>query len=155
MRRMALKHAKILRVIVLLLLPFWASSTNQLNTYHEKLKAEVQKLCNEKKYQKSLEYCIGEIELAQQQKDVTKECVATKLLGTTYYHMGRPKEAKREWLKAIELSEQGNVLMVAQNCYSNLGALSLESGDTKVAEKYFLKSLSYAQKRGPEQRPTI
>ncbi len=150
MRRIALKHANKLRVIVLLLLPFWASSTNQLNTYHEKLKAEVQKLCNEKKYQKSLEYCIGEIELAQQQKDVIKECVATKLLGTTYYHMGRPKEAKREWLKAIELSEQGNVLMVAQNCYSNLGALSLESGDTKVAEKYFLKSLRYAQKRGPE-----
>jgi len=150
MRRIALKYANILRVILLLLLPFWASGINQINTYHEQLKAEVQKLCNEKKYQKSLEYCIAEIELAQQQKDVTMECVATKLLGTTYYHMGRPKEAKREWLKAIELSEQANVLMVAQNCYSNLGALALESGDANVAEKYFLTSLGYAEKRGPE-----
>jgi signal transduction histidine kinase len=150
MIKIALNHAYIIRVIVLLLLPFWASGISQINTYHEQLKAEVQKLCNEKKYQKSLEYCIGEIELAQQQKDLIKECVATKLLGTTFYHMGRPKEAKREWVKAIRLSEQANVLMVAQNCYSNLGALALESGEYKVAEKYFITSLGYAEKRGPE-----
>ncbi len=92
-----------------------------------------------------LNYCQAQLALAHQQNNSLAEATFYKLIGGTYYYIPQKENAIAFWKKCIEIAEPNNYSALLAQCYHNVGVISLERADYKLAEMYFIKAIDLSK----------
>lgn len=93
------------------------------------------------------------IALAQKNGLDSMEAVLTKHLGITYYTMGQKERATGYFKKAISLAHERGHWFTEGRCYSNLGAICIETHQYNSAEQYLTTSINIMKAHGKEEDP--
>lgn len=101
-----------------------------------------------KQWDTCLNYCQAQVALAHQQNNSLAEATFYKLIGGTYYYIPQKENAIAYWKKCIEIAEPNNYNALLAQCYHNVGVISFEGVDYKLAEKYFIKAIDLSKKNG-------
>lgn len=78
--------------------------------------------------------------------------IAHNELGLVYEDKGRPEEAEKEFLQAINLFTEANNEFWLSKAYNNLGSIYRTRGDLETALNYYLKSLEIKERLNDDSR---
>jgi signal transduction histidine kinase len=102
-----------------------------------------------------LNYCQAQVALAHQQNNSLAEATFYKLIGGTYYYIPQKENAIAYWKKCIEIAEPNNYQALLAQCYHNVGVISFEGVDYKLAEKYFIKAIDLSKQNNDTASTTF
>jgi len=102
-----------------------------------------------------LNYCQSQVALAHQQNNSLAEATFYKLIGGTYYYIPQKENAIAYWKKCIEIAEPNNYYTLLAQCYHNVGVISYEKLDYKLAEKYFIKAIDLSKQNNDTNSATF
>lgn len=104
-------------------------------------------------FPKSIQVTNEGIALAQKNSLDSMEAVLTKLLGITYYTMGQRERAAEYFKKAIAIAHEHGYWFTESRCYSNLGAIAIETKQFNTAEQQLTTSINMMKAHGKEDDP--
>lgn len=102
-----------------------------------------------------LNYCQAQVALAHQQNNTLAEATFYKLIGGTYYYIPQKENAIAYWKKCIEIAEPNEYNALLAQCYHNVGVISFEGTDYKLAEKYFIKAIDLSKQNNDTASTTF
>ena len=108
-----------------------------------------------KQWDTCLNYCQAQVALAHQQNNSLAEATFYKLIGGTYYYIPQKENAIAYWKKCIEIAEPNKYNALLAQCYHNVGVISFEGADYKLAEKYFIKAIDLSKQNGDTASTTF
>jgi len=108
-----------------------------------------------KQWDTCLNYCQAQVALAHQQKNSLAEATFYKLIGGTYYYIPQKENAIAYWKKCIEIAEPNHYNTLLAQCYHNVGVISFEGVDYKLAEKYFIKAIELSKQNNDTASTTF
>lgn len=106
-------------------------------------------------WDRCLNYCQQQINLAHQQKNTLAEATFYKHLGSTYYYIPQKQNAIAYWKKCIAIAEPNTYHTLLAQCYHNVGVISLEEADFNTAENYFIKAIDLSKQNNDTASPTF
>ena len=101
-------------------------------------------------FPKSIKVTNEGIALAQKNSLDSMEAVLIKLLGITYYTMGQKERAAEYFKKAISIAHEHGHWFTESRCYSNLGAIAIETKQFHTAEQQLMTSINMMKVHGKE-----
>ena len=106
-------------------------------------------------WDRCLNYCQQQINLAHQQKNTLAEATFYKHLGSTYYYIPQKQNAIAYWKKCIAIAEPNKYHTLLAQCYHNVGVISLEEADFNTAENYFIKAIDLSKQNNDTASATF
>ncbi len=106
-------------------------------------------------WDRCLNYCQQQINLAHQQKNTLAEATFYKHLGSTYYYIPQKQNAIAYWKKCIAIAEPNKYHTLLAQCYHNVGVISLEEADFNSAENYFIKAIDLSKQNNDTASATF
>lgn len=106
-------------------------------------------------WDRCLNYCQQQINLAHQQKNTLAEATFYKHLGSTYYYIPQKQNAIDYWKKCIAIAEPNKYHTLLAQCYHNVGVISLEEADFNSAENYFIKAIDLSKQNNDTASATF
>ncbi len=94
-----------------------------------------------------LNYCQAQVALAHHQKNSLAEATFYKHIGSTYYYIPQKQNAIAYWKKCIAIAEQNRYITLLEQCYHNVGVISIEEADYNLAETYFIKAIDLSKQK--------
>ncbi len=88
-----------------------------------------------------LHYCQTQVALAHKQNNSLAEATFYKHIGSTYYYIPQKQNAVAYWKKCITIAEPNKYITLLEQCYHNVGVISVEGADYNIAETYFIKAI--------------
>ena len=108
-----------------------------------------------RQWDRCVNYCQQQINLAHQQKNTLAEASFYKHLGSTYYYIPQKQNAIAYWKKCIAIAEPNKYNTLLAQCYHNVGVISLEEADFNAAEKYFSKAIDLSKQNNDTASATF